>query len=293
MNKIKAFWIAARPFALPFLFSDTLLGMALGGRNIESWILASLITGLLLTATEFINNWRDYVSGYDAAKGGSRVKSYTSATTLLPRNILTVNDMKAGTIVLILLSLFLMLFYVPQRADTWLLYLLGLFFVVTYTDIWKRLGLGEIAVYFGAGFGVIAFSYALVKPLDIVGFIGAAITGLWGPFFYTLDQYSDVAEDIKKGGKKNFAYMVKMARTSLSSYIWFSGMGIILFVIGAVISGLLPKPMLAILFVLPPLRFGGIMIDSSYESGMKQVVIAKVLSSLIPAAALLVYGPAI
>ena len=292
MNKIKAWLIAARIFALPILFTDTLVGMALAGNNIWTWIVASLITGSLLTATEFINLWRDYVSGYDTIHGGSRVKSYTSATILLPKKILTVTDMKIGSIVLILFSLSMM-YFVPWRIDTWSLYLLGLFCMLTYTDIWKKIGLGEVPVFLGPGFGVIAFSYALVKPLDIVGFVGAIIIGLWGPFFYSLDQYADVMEDIKKGSKKNFAYMVKMAKTSLSSYIWFSGLSIITLIIVAVIAGLLPKPMLTVVFILPALRFSGIMIDASYDKGMKQVIIAKILSSLIPAIALLIYGSSI
>ncbi len=293
MNKLKGFWVAARPFALPMLLTDTLVGMALAGNSLWAWLVAFLITGSLLTATEYINNWRDYVSGYDKRRGGSRAKSYTSATMLLPKKLMTANDMKAGAAVLILFSLALMYFYVPWRLDTWLLYFLGLFFTLSYTDVWKRIGLGEVAVYLAPGFGAIAFAYATVAPLGIVGLTGAAILGMWGPFFYTLDQYSDVKEDIKHGAKKNFAYMVKMAKTSLSSYVWFSGLGIITFIIGAVVAGLLPKPMLATMFIVPPLRFGGIMMDSSYESGMKQIVIAKVLSSLLPAIALLWFGNAI
>lgn len=289
MNKLRAWLIAARLFALPMVFVDTFFGMALAGVNIWTWLLAFLITSSLLIATEFINLWRDYVSGYDKLKGGSRVKPYTSATLLLPKAILTVKDMKIGASVMILFSLFLM-YFVPWRLDTWSLYALGLFCALTYTDFWKRKGLGEVPVFLGPGMGIIAFAYALVKSLDITGLTGAVVLGLWGPLFYTLDQYSDVKNSAAEEDKKNLAYMLKIAKTSLSSYVWSSGLFILVALIGAVVAKLLPEPVLAALLVLPVIRIGGTIMDSSYEKGIQQVLIAKVLFSLIPAIALLICG---
>ena len=285
MNKLKAWIVATRPFALPWIAVNTLLGSALAEFDVKMWLAAFAIVSLVLIAGHFINNWRDYVRGFDKLEEGSRSKIYTSANQLLPSGILTVEDMQGATIITLATATILM-FAVARRADSWLLYLLGIFCAATYTDFWKVKGLGEIPLFLGHGFGASTFAYSLVKPVDFAAISIGFLLGMWAGIIYTLDQYKDVETDFAKKAK-DLAYIMFRAGVKPSAYLWFAGSATSTLAVALVLAGILPREILTALISLPAVHISGIVIDYDFDKGVLLALISMWIYALFPAVALL------
>jgi len=285
MNKLKAWIVATRPFALPWIAVNTLLGSALAGFDVKMWFAAFAIVSLVLIAGHFINNWRDYVRGFDKLEEGSRSKIYTSANQLLPSGILTVEDMQGATIITLATATVLM-FAVAKRVDSWLLYLLGIFCAATYTDFWKVKGLGEIPLFLGHGFGASTFAYSLVKPVDFAAISIGFLLGMWAGIIYTLDQYKDVETDFAKKAK-DLAYIMFRAGVKPSAYLWFAGSATSTLAVALVLAGILPREILTALISLPAVHISGIVIDYDFDKGVLLALISMWIYALFPAVALL------
>jgi len=266
-SKGKLMFIAARPFALPWVAVNTLLGISLAGFHLMQWFVAFVIVGLVLTASHYINNWRDYVRGFDAIENGSTGKSYTLASKLLPAGLLSTADMIHGALVMLGLSAMLMLLYAPHRLDVWGLYALGVFLALTYTDVFKPKGFGEIALFLGHGWSTTTFAYAIVKPVGIDGFVAGILLGMLAALAYTLDQLPDVETDFGKKAR-DLAYIMFKAEIRPSSYVWFTASAISFLTVAFVLLGWLPKEMLLGLLSMPLFHITGVVIDYDYGKGM-------------------------
>jgi len=152
-KKIKAWIVAGRIFAAPWILANTFLGVKLAGFDPSAWMLSFAVVFSILLASHYMNAWRDYIRGFDELEGGSKAKPYTAASQLIPRREFTVKEAKAATVACLLIGILLFIAFAPKRFDTIALLLLGIFVAVTYTDFFKPKGLGEVALFLGHGFG--------------------------------------------------------------------------------------------------------------------------------------------
>jgi len=286
MNKLKAWIIAGRFFAAPWILVNTLLGVKLAGFDFKAWVLSFVIVFSALLGCHYLNAWRDYVKGFDQFENGSKVKPYTAASQVLPRGQLTLGEVKLSTFAFFALSIVLFLLFAPKRPDTIALFLLGIYVAITYTDLWKPKGkpkgFGEISLFLGHGFGACTFAYSLVKPVDLTALSAGTLLGLWAAMAYTLDQLPDAETDFSKKAK-DLAYMMLKAQIKPSSYVWFSGSAISTLTVVFVILGLLPAKFLSSLCILPLLHVTGIIIDCNFDKGVLLFLVAMWLYVLIPA----------
>lgn len=267
MSSLKAWITAGRFFAAPWILVNTYLGVQLAGFSIEAWLLSFAIVFSILLASHYMNAWRDYVLGLDKLENGSKAKTYTAASQLIPRGEFTVKEAKVATVGWLLIAIGLFIMFAPKRIDTIAILILGIFVAVTYTDFWKRNGLGEIALFLGHGFGALTFAYSFVKPITPEAIAVGIILGLWAGMCYTIDQWQDVETDFAKR-IKNYAYMIAKANMKISTFYYFSVTAIISIHFGFVLMGILPVSTLKVLLLLPMYHFTGVLLDYKLEKGI-------------------------
>lgn len=264
IGKFKAWFITGRYFAVPWILANTLLGATLAGFDLMRWIDASMIFIAVLISAHYINAWRDYVRGVDRIDDGSMAKPYTAGSQMLPRGYISLNAVKTTSVILVLISMAMFWLLVDIRWDTFILYHLGLAMALTYTDVFKPKGFGEIALFLGHGFTTTAFAYAVIRPLDMVGTSAGIVLGLLAGMMYTIDQLQDVDTDFAKR-IKNFAYLVTKAEIKTSHFFWFAITAVITIHLAIAIIGWIPEKTLVALFLLPYFHFVGVMFDYNFD----------------------------
>ena len=284
MNKAKAWFIAARPFAIPYWVTNVALGVALAGWNLNAFIVAASIVTLIGLSAHFTNNWRDYVKGVDTLEDGSKPKAYTPASQLLPRGILTVKDMKIATVFCLLIAFLLAGIYL-RRLDQIIIFLIGVFAAVAYTDLLKPKGFGEVAMFIGFAMSS-AFGYTMIKPFDYTAFATVVVTGMIPTIAYTIDQLPDVETDLARR-IKNLSYYVFKANISISSILWFAVTATFTLIVGFIVVGWLPQEMLIMAATLPLWHISGIIVDNDLEKGIVLALVAYFLYLLLPTVFLL------
>jgi len=288
MGKVEWMFWASRPFALPWIFVNTLLGATLAGMDWLKFFVAFVIVGAILVASHYINSWRDYVKGFDTLDNGSTPKSYTAASQILPKGLLDTSDVTRGALAMLTIAFALMVVYAPKRIDVWGLFILGVFLALTYTDFWKPKGLGELALFLGHGWGASTFAYALIKPVGLDAMSVGVILGILAALVYTLDQYPDVETDFGKKAK-DLAYLMFHAEVKPSSYLWFSVTAVSSLTVAFVLLGWLPSKMLTALFTLPIFHVAGLVLDYDYGRGVLIGLVGIWLFALVPAIVLLLF----
>ena len=238
VNKLKAWIIAGRFFATPWILVNTLLGVKLAGFDFKAWIISFAIVFSILLGAHYMNAWRDYVLGFDRLENGSRAKPYTAASQVLPRGWLTLQEVKASTFAFFALSIILFILYVPKRADTIALFIMGLSVAVTYTDYLKPKGFGEIGLFLGHGFGACTFAYSLVKPVTGEALAAGTLLGMLAGMSYTIDQWVDTETDFARR-VKNYAYLLTRANMRLSTFFYFAVTAVVTIHLAFVLMGVL------------------------------------------------------
>jgi len=266
MNTVKAWLIAGRFFAAPWMLVNTLLGVTLAGFNPTTWLLSFLTVLSVLTAGHFLNGWRDYVKGLDEVDEGSTAKPYTAGSQVLPQGWLSLRTVKISSIVFFVLSV-LLLSLAPRRVDVYLLYVLGVSMALTYTDLFKPRALGEVSLFLGHGLGSTCFAYSLVKPVDLTGLSAGVLLGFWAGIVHTIDQWQDVTTDFSQK-VKSIAFMVFKANMKISQLWYFLITGSIVMQLGMVLMGLFPPETLATIFILPLAHITGILLDYQFNKGV-------------------------
>ena len=267
MSSLRAWIIAGRFFAAPWIAVNTFLGVKLAGFDLNAWLLSFAIVFSILLSAHYMNAWRDYVRGLDSLEEGSKAKPYTAASQLIPRGEFTVTEAKAATIGWLLIAIGLFILFAPKRIDTIALLLLGIFVAVTYSDFWKVKGLGEIALFLGHGFGACTFAYSIVKPVTLEALAAGVVLGMWAGILYTIDQWQDVETDFAKR-VKNYAYLIARANMKLSTFYYFAVTAIVTIHFGFVLMGLLPTSTLKTILLLPLFHFTGVLLDYHFEKGV-------------------------
>jgi hypothetical protein len=225
---VEAWVISTRFFALPWAMLYCLFGAALAGlRDWHASMVASAVVGLVLLAAHFRNNYRDVELGVDryvdspeeAQKTISTIKPYTAAAWLVPLRITSIRFQKANEYASLALATLLYALYLFPRAPLTLpVFILGVFFAESYTDVWKRLKLGEVACFMGHGYLSTLFGYLSQGVAGPVALLVGLVPGLISGLAYSVDQYVDI--------KSDFVYRVRSlaeawfnSRLPLSLYV--------------------------------------------------------------------------
>ena len=274
--KVKALFVAGRFFVLPWMAFNTLLPIYLAGFDLYLWLLAFAICSCVLVAGHFINNWRDFVRGVDKVEGGSVGKSYTRACEILPKGFLSVQTMYRSALVLLGFAFILMLF-APIRFEVALFFLIGVVASLTYTDIAKPHGYGEIYLFATHGVSVTLFSYALVKPLTLEAVGTAVLLGLWAALALTMDQYPDA----KREGALGLVSLVFKANLKPSQYVWFAVSGVYTIQMGFTVMGILPAAMLLTVVLLPFIHLTTLILDTNFPKGMLMLLFSMFFFPLV------------
>ena len=267
VNKLKAWIIAGRFFAAPWIVVNTLLGVKLAGFNFDAWMLSFVIVLSVLLAGHYMNAWRDYTLGFDQLENGSKAKPYTAASQVLPRGWLTLKEVKLSTFAFFALSIIIFILYAPKRADTIALFLLGIFVATTYSDWWKPKGFGEVALFLGHGFGASTFAYSLVRPITAEALAAGTLLGLLAGVSYTVDQWQDVETDFSRR-VKNYAYLITKANMRLSTFFYFAVTVVVTIHLAFVLMGILRASTLKALLLMPLFQFSGALLDYQFEKGV-------------------------
>jgi len=273
MNKLKAWIIAGRIFAGPWIAVNTLLGVKLAGFDFKAWMISFAIVFSTLLGSHYLNAWRDYILGFDHLENGSKAKPYTAASQVLPRGWLTLKEVELSTFAFFALSVIIFILYAPKRADTIVLFLLGIFVAVAYSDYLKPKGLGEIGLFLGHGFGACTFAYSLVKPVTIEALAAGTLLGLLAGIIYTVDQWIDAETDFAKR-VKNYAYLITKANMRLSTFFYFAITAVVTIHLAFVLMGILRASTLKALLLMPLFHFSGVLLDYQFEKGVWAVLIA-------------------
>jgi len=266
MNKLKAWIIAGRFFAAPWILVNTLLGVKLAGFDFKTWILSFVIVFSVLLGSHYMNAWRDWILGFDRIENGSKVKPYTAASQVLPRGWLTLKEVKLSTFAFFALSIIIFILYAPKRADSISLYILGMFCALTYTDLGKKHSMGELYLFLGHGFGASTFAYSLVRPITAEALAIGILLGLLAGLVYTIDQWQDVETDFQKR-VKNYAYLIARANMRLSTFFYFAVTAVVTIHLAFVLMGVLPASTLKALLLMPAFHFSGVLLDYQFEKG--------------------------
>lgn len=287
MSSIKSWIVAARLFAVPWVFVNCLLGAKLAGFDLSAFITAFSIVASLLLASHYMNAWRDYVRGLDRIDG-SKAKKYTTASRLIVEGKFTVAEAKLATIGWTLIAIGLFILFAPKRIDTVAIFALGSIVALTYTDFFKPRGFGELALFLAHGFGSVCFAYSFIKPITLEGVAAGILLGMWAGMAYTIDQWYDVETDFARR-VKNFAHVVAKANIKLSSFYWFAVTAIITTHFGFVLLGFLQPTTLLVILLLPLYHITGVYLDYQFEKGILLALlgmwlypIAMILGGYIP-----------
>lgn len=267
MSSLKAWIVAGRFFAIPWILVNTFLGAKLAGFNLSSWLLSFAIVMAILISSHYMNAWRDYVRGFDKLEKGSKEKPYTSASKLISAGLFTVKEAIVATVVCLVTGFVLFLLFAPKTVDTIITFAIGVFCAVTYSDFFKPRGLGEIPLFLGHGFGTVTFSYSLVRPISIEAVVAGILLGMWASILYTVDQWQDVETDFLHR-IKSYAYVIAKANLRLSTFLYFGATAIATLHLAFVLMGMLPQSTLLALLLLPLIHFTGVMLDYQFEKGV-------------------------
>ena len=267
MNKLKAWIIAGRFFAAPWILVNTLLGVKLAGFDFKTWMLSFVIVFSVLLGSHYMNAWRDWVLGFDRIENGSRIKPYTAASQVLPRGWLTLKEVKLSTFAFFALSIIIFILYAPKRADTITLFIMGLSIAIAYSDYLKPKGLGEIGLFLGHGFGACTFAYSLVRPITAEALAAGTLLGLLAGIIYTVDQWIDAETDFAKR-VKNYAYLITRANMRLSTFFYFAITAVVTIHLAFVLMGVLRASTLKALLLMPLFHFAGVLLDYQFEKGV-------------------------
>ena len=272
VNKLKAWVICARPFALAWIAVNVLVGVSLAGFSLKKWFFSFLVVGSVLISAHFFNAYFDFIKGFDKVEGGSKPKPYTAGNQVLPRGWLSPRTVKISTFAWLIVSLILM-FFAPRRIDVYLLYALGVFVAFAYSLWFKPKALGEICLFLGHGFGTSTFAYSLVRPITAEALAAGTLLGLLAGVIYTVDQHQDVETDFAKR-VKNYAYLITKANMRLSTFFYFAITAVVTIHLAFVLMGILIASTLKALLLMPLFHFAGVLLDYQFEKGVWAVLIA-------------------
>jgi 1,4-dihydroxy-2-naphthoate octaprenyltransferase len=285
---LQAWVISTRFFALPWAMLNCLFGAALAGLgDWQAALAASAVVGLTLLAAHFKNNYRDVELGVDryvdsveeARRLISTIKPYTAAAWLVPLRITSVRFQRANELASLLLAatLYALLVF-PRQPLTLPVFVLGVFFAESYTDVWKRRGLGEVACFMGHGYLSTLFGY-LTQAADPRALLVGLAPGLVSGLVYSVDQYVDLRSDfvqrVRSLAEVWFRSELPLSLYVLVAYTFFVAVTHIL-----VTAGVYPRGVLVVLATLPLVLVNAPRLEYNRERALRDTALTMVF--LIP-----------
>jgi 1,4-dihydroxy-2-naphthoate octaprenyltransferase len=287
-HHLYVWFISTRAFALPWVMLYTLSGALLAGlRDVTSAVVSMIIVALVLLGAHFRNNYRDVELGVDryvdsieeAERAISIIKPYTAAAWLVPLRITSVRFQKVNEVVMYLLSLIIFILFMRKTLFTTIFYLTGLLMALTYTDFWKRKGLGEASAFLGHGFSTTVFGFLSQSDDILTAMLIGIAPGLISGFAYSIDQYLDIKTDfIKK--VRSLAEAWFKSRLPLGLYVIAIYFAYIHLVTLMILFGVYPRGMLLTYLAIPLIFFVASEVEYDRERGVRDGVFTLVF--LIP-----------
>lgn len=205
-NKLNSWILASRPKTLPAAVVPVLVGSALAvsvGNFYPTYSIVALLCALLIQiGTNFTNDLYDYLKGADSEqrKGPLRV---------LASGLISVNEMKIGSVAVFGLS-FLLGLYLVYSCGILVLWIgiISIFAGIVYTAGPFPLaynGLGDLFVF--AFFGVVGTMgtfYLHTQEFSILSFLVSLPVGALTTNILIVNNYRDIEED-KAAGKNTLA----------------------------------------------------------------------------------------
>lgn len=289
-TRIIGFIIACRLFALPWVFSNTLFAVALAGFNLHSFFLAFSITTLVMIGTHHLNNLRDFQKGLDKVEGGSKKKSYTSASKILPAGILSVETEIVASIVFFTVPVVLFYFFAPINVYTVLFLLCGEVVGLSYTDGFKEFGLNEIGGFLAQGFLTVLFAYSLIKPPTLEAITAGIIAGMLSATVFFFDKYKDIGSTDLEQRANSLAKLAFNADIRPNWMWFFFYSSTVTITIVSVLFGFLPMIVLSAVVTFPLSHLTGMFLEVDYDKGILLGLIVIWLYVLIPAVLIIGQG---
>ena len=272
MNKIEIHWILMRPFAILGLIPPFLLGALMSscqvGFDLIPSIMAFIGSSMILYASHYHNSYSDYISGVDTVETTYDSKGYTSASSILPRGLISTEEVMIFTVLLYMLgSLSWLVVILSTNMWAFIPYALGILCAVLYNEGGKYKGYGETLISFAFGLSITLAGYVPNAQSIDIGIIAVAlIPGILWMLFYTIDQMSDSEFD-KKCGIVNLAIKFLEYDFPISRYVEFGYLSVIIFHMYLILNNILP-PQSLISIASIPLAFATILcVDKNPKKG--------------------------
>jgi len=189
----------------------------------DTWLaVLAAVEGILLLS-HFYNNYRDYEKGIDRGidvEEALRAKPYTAANLMVPLGITPVWAQKLwalGSAALAAAGVWYAAGRLPWGWQLWPLLAWGYVGALTYTELAKPRGLGELWVFLKV-LTVYEAAAVAAHGFDPAALLAAAPLGFAGAFFYSIDQYQDARSDFARR-VRNFAILLWRSGVPLSVYM--------------------------------------------------------------------------
>jgi 1,4-dihydroxy-2-naphthoate octaprenyltransferase len=287
---LAAWLISARLFAVPWVLLYTLFGALLA--SVRDWVSAVgtiPVVVCILLASHFRNNYRDVELGVDkyvenieeAKKVISTIKPYTAAAWLVPLRITPVWFQKVNERLFIALSVVIYVFLVKPWLNPYTIpiYLLGVALGLSYTDFFKRKGIGEVAAFIGHGWATTIFGYISQSQNFTTAILAGIAPGLLSAFAYSIDQYVDLKTDFVRR-VRSIAEAWFNSKLPLGVYIIAIYFSFIHLVTLMVAVGIYPKGILLVYAVTPIILLVSARIEYNRDKAIRDGVVILVI--LIP-----------
>ncbi len=275
----KAWFVAGRHFALPWILFNALFAVVLAGFSLPAFLYSFGIAYLTLVAGHYVNDFRDFEKGLDKVEGGSVAKGYTGASTVIPTGALSVKAAKLSAVGFLLAGFALLVLRAITAGisiETAVLYAFGVFISLTYTDLFKPHGLPDLAIALGHGAAVTLFSYSMIAPINMTAVTAAIVLGLFGATLAVIDQYPDAKSSAVEKAKGTVALLIN-SKMNPSEYLYFSASGIYITQAAFTILGFLPKGTLLSTLLLVLLVPAGLTIDADFKKGTMMFLVVMLL----------------
>lgn len=290
-KRLTAWFTLVRPFAVPWVVSNFLLGAVYGGlsHDIIPLLLAILGMTLILFASHAFNAYWDFVvTKLDRSEKGSKKKAYTAASLVLPSGRAEPMGVLVGSLILWFTGSLTYIYLAWDRPLILIPLGLGLFSGIGYSVFFKTKGFGEISLFLGHGISTTTAGYiATTGSLKIETLLVSVIMGLWAALAYGVDQWKDIESDLIRR-VRTVAARLDGYNMRLSNYLQLYYFMILLYHMALIIGGILPPGTLISMLTFAPIFATIVVIDRDHDKGSLLVLTSMILYPLLMTLGLLI-----
>lgn len=268
---LKAWFLETRPNFLLLPVVLAFLGTSIAWRDgvLHPGYALLAFLGLLLChiSVNVLNNYFDYRSGIDLE---TKKTPFSGGTDILPGGLLSPGRVLLFGLISFLLAVPIGVYFVITTG--WLLLpviLIGAICILLYTPFLTRLRWTEWAPGLGLGtLPILGFYFVQTSSYTFPAIIASVPSGILVHNLLLLNEFPDVEAD-KKAGRKTLPIAAGKARASIFYSVMTSM--VYLWIIGAVVAGLMPPFALIALLTLP-IAIRAIQGAVKYREGINELV---------------------